>query len=171
MHPTLRDHAHARGPVVQEVTLPDMPHRSVTVPPRALALSVAALAIPAWRRPAPRVARARWSPARRASCSSACVPLDVPPWLAGRVSRFGGWHGSARAHSNRDRLLDLATPQWGSVFALVVILVSVCLGVGASEDAMDSPVVLVAAGRPGPCTRQSVRGGTRSASPIPAPEL
>lgn len=27
-------------------------------------------------------------------------------------------------------LLDLATPQWGSVFAVVVILVSVCLGAG-----------------------------------------
>lgn len=43
---SLTDHPHSQRAVVQELTLPDLEHRSAKVPPRALALSLAALTIP-----------------------------------------------------------------------------------------------------------------------------
>ena len=116
---------------MQELTLPDLPERSATVPPQALALSVAALAIPA-------LATAllpEWL--ERDGALLVWLPALLPAFL---LTYYRGRRGASLALAAGMAvlaltqveiiLLDLATPQWSSVFAVVVILVFVCLGAG-----------------------------------------
>ena len=116
---------------MQELTLPEMAHRSATVPPRALALSLAALGVPV---PATTLLP-EWL--ERDGALLVWLPVLLPAFL---LTYYRGWRGASLALAAGMAvltltqvvviLLDLASPRWGSVFTVVVILVSVCLGAG-----------------------------------------
>ena len=116
---------------MQELTVPDLEHRSAKVPPRALALSLAALAIPILAT----TLLPEWL--ERDGALLVWLPALLPAFV---MTYYGGQRGASLALAAGMAvlaltqveivLLDLATPQWGSVFAVVVILVSVCLGAG-----------------------------------------
>ena len=101
------------------------------VPPRALALSLAALAIPILAT----TLLPEWL--ERDGALLVWVPILLPAFV---LTYYRGRQGASLALAAgmavlaltqvEILLLDLAPPRWGAVFAVVVILVSVCLGAG-----------------------------------------
>jgi diguanylate cyclase (GGDEF)-like protein len=115
----------------REVTLPDMKHRSSTVPPRALALSLVALAIPV----VATTTFPEW--VDRDGALLIWLPALLPAFLLTyHRGRLGASLALAAGMAVLTMtqvvvaILGLGAPEWGALFALVVILLSVCLGAG-----------------------------------------
>lgn len=116
---------------MQEPTLRYLGDRSATVPVPALVLSLAALAIP--------VVATTLHPAwlERDGALLIWLPVLLPAFL---LTYHRGRSGASLAlvagmvvlvfTQVAVVLLDISTPQWGFIFAVVVTLVSVCLGAG-----------------------------------------
>ncbi len=116
---------------MQEPTVRYLGDRSATVPVPALVLSLAALAIP--------VVATTLLPAwlERDGALLVWLPVLLPAFL---LTYHRGRTGASLAlvagmvvlvfTQVAVVLLDISTPQWGSIFAVVVTLVSVCLGAG-----------------------------------------
>lgn len=115
----------------REVPLPDMKHRSSTVPPRALALSLGALAIPV----VATMTFPEWID--RDGALLIWLPALMPAFLLtyhrGHVGASIALAAGMAALSLTQAvvaILGLGTPEWGTLFALVGTLLSVCLGAG-----------------------------------------